>query len=149
MTNIYSIIESFGRQFWVEPNKFQDFSNFKLTRKVPSSKSKQFRIDYSHTPEKAASVLFDRVMFFADQDNVHLGKPLLEGFRVEGDLLPGIHKKSKLFVFKMRSKKRFRRKIGYRLSTRRIRFNNILQIVSAKTKSNLQILVKGSAINSK
>jgi large subunit ribosomal protein L21 len=146
MTNIYSIIESFGRQFWVEPNKFQDFSNFKLTKKNSNSKSKQFRIDYSHAPEKATSILFDRVMFFADQNNVQLGKPLLEGFRVEGSLLPGIHKKSKLFVFKMRSKKRFRRKIGYRVSTRRIRFDNILQI--AKTKSNLQVLVKGSGIKS-
>nr|YP_009550349.1 ribosomal protein L21 [Characiopsis acuta]QAA11283.1 ribosomal protein L21 [Characiopsis acuta] len=146
MTNIYSIIESFGRQFWVEPNKFQDFSNFKITRKPSTLKSRQFRIDYSHTPERATSILFDRVMFFADQDNVQLGKPLLENFRVEGSLLPGIHKKSKLFVFKMRSKKRFRRKLGCRISTRRIRFDNILQIT--KTKSNLQILVKGSSIKS-
>lgn len=143
MTNIYSIIESFGRQFWVEPNKFQDFSNFKLKRKS-SSNSKPFRVAYSHEPEKATSVFFDRVMLFADENNVHFGKPLLNNFRVEGSLLPGVHKKSKLLVFKMRAKKKFRRKIGHRVSSRRIRFDNILQIVSSKNKSNLQVLVRGS-----
>jgi large subunit ribosomal protein L21 len=146
MTNIYSIIESFGRQFWVEPNKFQDVSNFKLKRKILIPKTTSFKVNHSHNPEKATSILFDRVMFFADENNVQLGKPVLNNFRVEGSLLPGVHKKSKLLVFKMRSKKRFRRKIGYRVSSRRIRFDNILQIVSTKTKSNLQVLVKGSEI---
>lgn len=82
-------------------------------------------------------------MFFADGNKVELGKPLLNNYRVEGSLLPGVHKKSKLLVFKMRSKKKFRRKIGHRVSSRRIRFDNILEIVTPKNKSNLQVLVRG------
>ena len=144
MTNVYSIIESFGRQFWVEPNKFQDFSNFKLKRKPSTSNFKPFRVTHSHNPEKATSVFFSRVMLFADDSNIHFGKPLLADFRVEGSLLPGVHKKSKLLVFKMRSKKKYRRKIGHRVASRRIRFDNILKIVSSKNKSNLQVLVRGS-----
>lgn len=139
MTNIYSIIESFGRQFWVEPKKFQDFQNFKL-----SNSPKNFRplkSEYSHSPSKANIVFFNKVMFVTNQINSFLGRPLLENFRIEVSLLPGIYKKSKLLVFKMRSKKKFRRKIGYRISARRIRFDNILQVIGSNKLSNLQILV--------
>jgi large subunit ribosomal protein L21 len=139
MTNIYSIIESFGRQFWVEPDKFQDFQNFKF-----SNTSKNFRslkTEYSHSPSNANIVFFNKVMFVTNQINTFLGRPLLENFRIEVSLLPGIYKKSKLLVFKMRSKKKFRRKIGYRISSRRIRFDNILQVISSTKLSNLQILV--------
>ncbi len=142
MTKIYSIIESFGRQFWVEPNKFQDVSNFKINRKPKASNEKTFRAKYSHNPEKPLSIFFNKVLFFADESNVDLGKPFLKEYRIEGSLLPGVKKKSKILVFKMRSKKKYRRKIGFRVTSRRIRFDNILQIVSSK--SNLQVLVRGS-----
>jgi len=147
MTNIYSIIESFGRQFWVEPDKFQDFYNFKLAKSSKSSlksSSRTFKADYAHQPEKAKIVLFDRVMFYSDENNVYLGKPLLHDFRIEGSLLPGVRKKSKLVVFKMRAKKAYRRKIGYRMSSRRVRFDNVLRIMSSKKRYDLQVLVKGS-----
>nr|YP_010478807.1 ribosomal protein L21 [Neustupella aerophytica]UVI61112.1 ribosomal protein L21 [Neustupella aerophytica] len=143
MATIYSIIESFGRQFWVEPRKVQDFSSFKLKNKSTPNQIKSFRADHQHTPEKATSVIFDRVMFFTDGNNVQLGRPFLNNYRIEGSLLPGVHKKSKLLVFKMRSKKKYRRKIGHRVSSRRIRFNYILQIVPSKNNSNLQVLVRG------
>lgn len=143
MTTIYSIIESFGRQFWVEPKKFQDFSNFKLKKKPVTDKIKSFRTEYKYTPKKPTSVIFDRVMFFTNGENIELGRPILNKYRVEGSLLPGVHKKSKLLVFKMRSKKKYRRKIGHRISSRRVRFDNILEIVSSKNNSNLQVLVHG------
>lgn len=147
MTNIYSIIESFGRQFWVEPDKFQDFYNFKIANSSKNSEktnSRNFKVDYSHQPETAKVVLFNRVMFYSDENNVYLGKPLLNDFRIEGSLLPGIRKKSKLVVFKMRAKKAYRRKIGYRTSSRRVRFDNVLRIMSSKNRYDLQVLVKGS-----
>lgn len=143
MTNIYSIIESFGRQFWVEPDKFQDFYNFKITNSSKSNPRK-LNLNYSHQPEKAKTVLFNRVMFYSDENNVYLGKPLLNDFRIEGSLLPGVRKKSKLVVFKMRAKKAYRRKIGYRMSSRRVRFDNVLRIMSSKNRYDLQVLVKGS-----
>ena len=151
MKNIYSIIESFGRQFWVEPQKFQDFYNFKSTNSSTTSKSENLsslRAEYSHKPEKSNKILFDRVMFFTDQKDIHLGKPFLKDFRIEGSLLPGIRKRSKLVVFKMRAKKGFRRKIGYRVTSRRIRFDNVLRIMSSQNNFNLQVLVKGSVIKS-
>lgn len=140
MTNIYTIIESFGRQFWVEPKKFQDFQNFKLTNS--SNTYRPLKLNYSHKPSEANIILFNKVMFVTDQIDTYLGRPLLEDFRVEGSLLPGVHKKSKLLVFKMRSKKKFRRKIGCRVSSRRIRFDKILRVLSSKKTTNLQVLVK-------
>ena len=133
MANVYSIIESFGRQFWVEPDKFQDFYNFKIansSKNLSKSNTRSFRTEYSHNPEKAKVVLFDRVMFYSDEKNVCLGRPLLNDFRIEGSLLPGVRKKSKLVVFKMRAKKAYKRKIGYRMTSRRVRFDNVLRIMS-------------------
>lgn len=141
---MYGIIEGFGRQFWVEPNKFQDVSDFKLSNKTSDSDIKQFRIKYSNNPNPSKIIFFDRLMLFSKEASVIFGRPFLNEFRVESSLLPGVRKKSKLLVFKMASKKRFRRKIGFKLSVRRIRFDNILKIVQSKTKSNLQILVPGS-----
>jgi len=149
MTTIYSIIESFGRQFWVEPNKFQDFYNFKIaksSKNLTKSNPRAFRTEYAHKPEKAEVVLFDRVMFYSDEKNVCLGKPLLNDFRIEGSLLPGVRKKSKLTIFKMRAKKGYKRKIGYRMTSRRVRFDNVLRIMSSKNRYDLQVLVKGSKI---
>lgn len=141
MTNISSIIESFGRQFWVEPKKFQDVSNFKVRPKLSNSNLKSFRVTYSNKPEKANIVFFDRIMLFINQDNIQFGQPFLKDFRVEGNIVPGLKKKSKFLVFKMHAKKRFRRRIGFKLTSRRIRFDNILQIHSLETRSDLQVLV--------
>lgn len=145
MTNIYGIIESFGRQFFVEPNKFQDVSNFKLIKKSYSSNltKRQFRTHHTKNPELAKIIFFDRLMLFTRENQVVLGKPFLNQFRVESSLLPGVRKKSKLLVFKMRAKKRFRRRIGFNLSSRRIRVENVLKIVESKTRSDLQFLVPG------
>nr|YP_009551103.1 ribosomal protein L21 [Pseudellipsoidion edaphicum]QAA12033.1 ribosomal protein L21 [Pseudellipsoidion edaphicum] len=128
MTNIYSIIESFGRQFWVEPTQFQEFQNFKLYN--PPKNDRLLKSIYSHNPLRANIIFFNKVMFVMDELSkykTYLGFPILTGFRIEASLLPGIFKKSKLFVFKMRSKKKFRRKLGCRISSRRIRFDNISQ----------------------
>ena len=149
MTTIYSIIESFGRQFWIEPDKFQDFYNFKIAKSskiLTNQNTRSFRTEHSHKPEKAKVVLFDRVMFYSDEKNVCLGRPLLNDFRVEGSLLPGVRKKSKLTIFKMRAKKGYKRKIGYRMTSRRVRFDNVLRIMSSKNRYDLQVLVKSSNI---
>lgn len=146
MTNIYSIIEGFGRQFWVEPKKFQDVSNFKINPKKNNSNSKQFRTVYSHNPDSSKTIFFDKLMLVNNQSDLILGKPFLNDFRVEGSILPGLRKKSKLMVFKMRAKKRFRRRIGFKLSLRRIRFENILQIKTSKLQSNLQVLVPNGKV---
>lgn len=146
MTNIYSIIESFGRQFWVEPKKFQDVSNFKINPNKNNLNSKEFRTVYSHNPDNCKTIFFDKLMLVNNQSDLILGKPFLNTFRVEGSILPGLRKKSKLMVFKMRAKKRFRRRIGFKLSLRRIRFENILQIKTSKLQSNLEVLVPNGKI---
>lgn len=140
MANAYSIIESFGRQFWVEPKKFQDFYNFKLTNF--SSNLKKLKKQYSHQPELAKTLLFDRVLLYKNEKNIHLGKPLLNDFRVQASLLPIQGKQSKVVVFKRRAKKAYKKTIGHTRSSRRIRFENILKIKSLKNRQNLQILIK-------
>jgi ribosomal protein L21 len=144
MTKIYGIIESFGRQFWVEPNKFQDVSNFKLLKTPPTAYTRHFRLKYSNNSQLSKIIFFDRLMLFNQKNDTLLGRPFLNDFRVEGSILPGIRKKSKLLIFKMRAKKRFRRRIGFKISSRRIRFDNILKISTSKIRSDLQFLLPGT-----
>lgn len=141
MTNIYGIIEGFGRQLWVEPNKFQDVAEFKVRKKSSNSDLNQYKVKYSNAIEASRTIFFDRLMLISEQSNPIFGHPFLNEFRVESSLLPGIRKKSKLLVFKMRAKKHYRRKIGFKLSSRRVRFDNILKIVPSKSRSDLQFLV--------
>nr|YP_009550778.1 ribosomal protein L21 [Eustigmatophyceae sp. Mont 10/10-1w]QAA11713.1 ribosomal protein L21 [Eustigmatophyceae sp. Mont 10/10-1w] len=143
MTNTYSIIESCGRQFWVEPQKFYDFYDFRNRRPNKTLSSKSFKIQRSEDILQADKILFDQVLILTHETDVYLGHPFLDDFRVEASLLPGIRKQSKLYVFKMRSKKRFRRKIGYRMTSQRIKFNSLYRKVGSKLKNNLEFLVKG------
>jgi large subunit ribosomal protein L21 len=143
MTNTYSIIESCGRQFWVEPQKFYDFYDFRDRKTNNNLPLKSFKIQRSESISKANKILFDQVLILSHENDVYLGHPFLNDFRVEASLLPGRRKQSKLYVFKMRSKKRFRRKIGYRITSKRIRFNSLYRKVGSKLKNNLEFLVKG------
>lgn len=142
MTNTYSIIESCGRQFWVEPQKFYDFYDLQVRKSSATLPQKSFKVERSTKVESASKILFDRVLILTHETDVYLGHPFLNQFRVEGNLLPGSRKQSKLYVFKMRSKKRFRRKIGYRITSRRVRFDSFYRKVGSKLNKNLEFLVK-------
>jgi large subunit ribosomal protein L21 len=142
MTNTYSIIESCGRQFWVEPNRFHDFQDFRIRKNTSNFLKKPFKVERDKNILSAEKILFNRVLILTNQDDVYLGHPFLSEFRIEASLLPGFRKQSKLYVFKMRSKKRFRRKVGYRLTSNRIRFDNLHRKISSKIKNNIEFLVK-------
>ncbi len=62
---------------------------------------------------KGDTVVFDQVLMVANDDDIRIGKPLVEGAKVTGEILRQT-KGDKLVVFKMKRRKGYRRKTGHR-----------------------------------
>ncbi len=58
-------------------------------------------------------VVFDEVLMVADEGNVHVGTPLLEGAKVVGEIVEQ-RKSKKINVFKMIRRKGYKKKTGHR-----------------------------------
>ena len=69
-------------------------------------------------------VTFDRVLMFADGDNVSIGQPVVDGVSVEGHIVEQ-GKAKKIIVFKYKRRKRFRRKNGHRQEFTAVQIDSI------------------------
>ena len=63
--------------------------------------------------EEGAAVTFDKVLVVADGENVKIGAPLVDGASVSANVAKN-GKAKKIYVFKMKRKKNYRRKKGHR-----------------------------------
>ncbi len=90
---MYAVIETGGKQYRVSPG------DRVLVEKLPG--------------EAGDTVVFDRVLLVVDNGNVQIGRPVVEGARVEGTIVRQT-RGPKIIVFKYRPKKRYRRKQGHR-----------------------------------
>ena len=88
-----AIIETGGKQFAVAPNQ---------TIRVPSMKG-----------EPGEKVTFDRVLYAAEGDGVHVGAPHLAGASVTAEIVKQ-GRGPKITVFKYKRRKRYSRKKGHR-----------------------------------
>ena len=100
----YAIVEISGRQVWVEDGKFYNL-NYIATN--PGNK-----------------ILLNRVLMLNDNGNIQLGKPYLDGVKIEATVLQHI-KGPKLLVYKMKPKKKYRRKTGHRQKLTRLMIDKI------------------------
>ncbi len=92
---------------------------------------KQYRVAQGDTvqveklPGKAGdSVTFDNVLLVAGGDAIKVGKPLVKGASVKGEIVAQERGK-KIIVFKMRRRKNYRRKNGHRQPYTRIKIIGI------------------------
>jgi len=63
--------------------------------------------------EKGAEVVFDQVLMVEKEGDVRIGRPLVEGAKVVGEILSQT-KADKINVFKMKKRKGYRKKTGHR-----------------------------------
>ncbi|MBM3556054.1 MAG: 50S ribosomal protein L21 [Alphaproteobacteria bacterium] len=63
--------------------------------------------------DKGAKIAFDQVLAVGDDKSVKLGKPVLAGAKVEGEVVAQ-DRGEKIIVFKKRRRKNSRRKNGHR-----------------------------------
>lgn len=114
----YGILEMCGRQFWIEPTKYYDISQF-TNRFLPSI---------------SKTILFNKVLLLNENKkgfDIKIGHPFLEDTVFRAKLVDqGLG--SKVQIFKMKSKKKFRKRFGYRTKYVRLHFDSILTIKSFK-----------------
>ncbi|MEM7051015.1 MAG: 50S ribosomal protein L21 [Acidobacteriota bacterium] len=100
---MYALIETGGKQYRVEPGDV---------------------IDVELLPDSEESVSFDRVLMVADEGNVKLGSPVVDGAVVKGSIVESV-RGPKLRVFKMKRRKGYRRTNGHRQNYTRVRIDDI------------------------
>jgi len=116
----YGILEMCGRQFWIEPTRYYDISQFASKFLPPISKR----------------ILFNKVLLVNENKNdsqpeIKIGRPFLNEVVFQAKLIDhGLG--SKVQIFKMKSKKKFRKRFGYRTKYTRLQFDSILEVQSFK-----------------
>jgi large subunit ribosomal protein L21 len=70
------------------------------------------------------TITFDKVLLVANDSNVNLGKPYVEGSKVTAKVLSQ-GRGEKLVIFKYRAKSRYRRKQGHRQSQTTVEIESI------------------------
>lgn len=74
--------------------------------------------------EEGEAVTFDKVLVVADGEDVKVGAPLVEGAKVEAKVVKN-GKAKKIYVFKMKRKKNYRRKKGHRQPFTKVEISKI------------------------
>ncbi len=109
-----AVVEIAGKQYLVEPG------NVIQTERLKGA--------------EGDSVTFDRVLFFWDGKEAKLGRPHLEGFKVEGKLL-GEKKGPKVISYKFKRRKDSHRKVGHRQWVSSVEVDGISGPGTAKAKA--------------
>ncbi len=101
---MYAVVETGGKQYKVEPG-----ATVQIER-LPG--------------EIGATVALERVLLVGDGDNVEVGRPVVAGARVVGEVVAQ-EKGDKIVVFRYKRKVRYRRKTGHRQSLTRLLIKEI------------------------
>jgi len=102
---MYAIFRALGKQFRAEKG---------MTLRLPLMAA-----------EPGSKVTFDEVLLTADGDAIQAGAPLVKGARVEAEVLRE-GKEKKIYVFKFKRRKNYRRKTGHRQRFTEVRITDVL-----------------------
>ena len=101
---MFAIIETGGKQYWIEQDKFYDFD--KLAVKI------------------GEKITFNRILLLQNGNELLLGKPLVQNVIIEATVL-GHLQGPKVKIYKMRPKKKTLRTSGFRQKLTRVRIEKI------------------------
>ena len=95
------------------------------------AQGKQFRAEQGKTiqlprmeAEPGSKITFDEVLLASDGDTVVAGTPTVKGAKVEAEVL-GDTKGEKIYVFKFKRRKNYRRKTGHRAKFTEVRITGL------------------------
>ena len=100
----YAIIEIGGHQMWVE-----------IGQKILINKI---------SLPAGTKIAFKRILLINKNGNLHLGHPYLNLMKIEGEIIEHLQG-SKRTIYKMKSKKKYRRKKGHRQEMTKLLIKNI------------------------
>ena len=101
---MYAIFRALGKQFRAEKGK---------TLRLPLMDA-----------EAGTSVTFDEVLLSSDGETIRAGTPLVSGAKVVAEVV-GQGKEPKIYVFKFKRRKNYRRKTGHRQKYTEVRIGEI------------------------
>ncbi len=101
---MYAVIETGGKQYRVQEG--DEFRVEKLDGQVGDN------------------IVFDKVLVVSDDNGVKVGKPVIEGAKVEAEILDN-GKAKKVIAFKYKPKKGYRKKKGHRQPFTKVKINSI------------------------
>ena len=101
---MYAIFRALGKQFRAEKGK---------TLRLP-------RMD----AEAGAKITFDEVLLSSDGETIKAGAPLVSGAKVVAEVV-GEGKEPKIYVFKFKRRKNYRRKTGHRQKYTEVRITDV------------------------
>ncbi|RKY37593.1 MAG: 50S ribosomal protein L21 [Candidatus Omnitrophota bacterium] len=104
---MYAILETGGKQYKVTPEQVVEVE----------------KLDF----EKKDKVVLEKVLLFADGDNLEIGRPYLENVSVEAEVLAQV-KAKKLVIFKYLRRKDSHTKNGHRQKITRLLINKINKV---------------------
>ena len=110
---MYAIVDISGKQFKVEKNKYI------YTDKID--------------PKSGKKVEFDNVLFISDKGKAKIGKPVIKGSKVTGEILDQV-KDDKVLVFKKKRRKGYKVKNGHRQQMTEIIIEKVNEKSAAKAK---------------
>ena len=99
----FAVIQTGGKQYLVKPGE---------SLKIEKINS-----------EKDANFVFDKVLLIADGENLQLGKPFIEGAKIEAKVLEQGRGK-KVIIQKFKPKTRYHKKQGHRQSYTLVKISN-------------------------
>ena len=92
---------------------------------------KQFRAEKGKTirlslldAEVGAKITFEEVLLSSDGETIRAGTPLVAGAKVEAEVV-GVGKEPKIYVFKFKRRKNYRRKTGHRQKYTEVRITDV------------------------
>jgi large subunit ribosomal protein L21 len=101
---MYAIFRALGKQFRAEKGK---------TLRLPLMDA-----------EAGTKVTFDEVLLSSDGQTIRAGSPLVAGAKVEAEVV-GMGKEPKIYVFKFKRRKNYRRKTGHRQRYTEVRITDV------------------------
>jgi large subunit ribosomal protein L21 len=101
---MYAIFRALGKQFRAEKGK---------TLRLP-------RMD----AEAGSTITFDEVLLSSDGETIRAGAPLVAGAKVVAEVV-GEGKEPKIYVFKFKRRKNYRRKTGHRQKYTEVRITDV------------------------
>ena len=101
---MYAIFRALGKQFRAEKGK---------TLRLPLINA-----------EAGTQVTFDEVLLSSDGDTIKAGTPLVKGASVVAEVV-GQGKEPKIYVFKFKRRKNYRRKTGHRQKYTEVRITDV------------------------
>jgi large subunit ribosomal protein L21 len=98
---------------------------------VVSTGGKQYKVQEGETlsveklpGEEGSQISFDRVLMYSDDENLTVGKPVIENAVVSAHIIEQ-GKSKKILVFKYKRRKRYRRKQGHRQAFTKVKIDSI------------------------